>query len=210
MVDNTAAPQSYDLALTTGRSLFWLTPHRGVTLSDDAIAWTSDGKPERRPLADIAGVHVECAWVARQGMTDLCAIQFSDGIKLTASNLRWGTRAADSGQTELLRAFADDLHRRLARAGKPGIGNDAGSAAPSATFTAGFSPVRYWLLVGTAATFSLIALTASVVGFIVTGKAQVLFPLLPLTLLLWPVVKTAGKNAPRRYEPGNPPDELMQ
>jgi hypothetical protein len=143
-------------------------------------------------------------------VTDICSTQFADGAKLVASNLLWGARTADSRQSEVLRAFADDLHRRLVRAGKPGIGSDAASAAPSVTFTAGFSPVRYRLLVGTLTVIGIGAVTVSMVAFVVTGKAQALFGLIPAAMFLWPLIKTAGKNAPRSYDPSRPPDELLQ
>ena len=122
MSDIKAPAQSYDLTLTVGRvgHLIATAAGHGLTLSDDAIAWTSAGKLESRALADITGVHLESAAVINQGMTDLCQIEFADGTKLTVTNLQWGVFApADSRHTDLLRAFADDLHRRLPDAVKP-------------------------------------------------------------------------------------------
>ena len=214
MSDIKAPAQSYDLTLTVGRvgHLIATAAGHGLTLSDDAIAWTSAGKLESRALADITGVHLESAAVINQGMTDLCQVEFADGTKLTVTNLQWGVFApADSRHTDLLRAFADDLHRRLPDAVKPDLAHGAGSPpAPGIAFSAGFSPARYQLLVSALVLVGIALVALPLWVFLVTGKMPALLGLIPAALMAWPLIKTARKNAPRSYQPRSPPDELMQ
>ena len=194
-----AAPdrKSYDLYFRAGeRRMVWSYAEHGITLSDDAIAWTADGRQSQVPLRDIAGVHLQLSYIEDNAIAS-CRLNFVDGsgLSIVSSNKRG---FEDATLDQLYVEFVHDLHARLAAQ------RDARTS-----FTAGFGEGRYL--------FGKVVIVVAGLFFVVTPVAALLitrdWKLALLTysgaVLVWPVYKVMQANAPRSYDPRQVPPELM-
>ncbi len=192
-----AQRKNYALYFRLGTAKFsWRNSEPGVTLSDDAIAWTADGRQRQARLSDIAEVHLQTGSIGQNTIAS-CRLRFHDGSTLlVASNNGYGLQ--DDTHDRVYCAFVQDLHARLA----------ARTATPIA-FTAGFSAARYRFGKVTIMVAGLFFLVTPVVLFLITGSWQMIWALFLGVSLLWPLYRVMRADAPRIYDPRQVPPELM-
>ncbi|WP_424629417.1 hypothetical protein [Bradyrhizobium sp. SYSU BS000235] len=184
----------YDVYVLAGKSRFYFrNDNRGVTLTDERIAWMLDGQSDSAPFKNVASVHLESG-----GGLNKCLIKFADGYQLFISDSN-ARGLADETQAPIYRAFVHDFHARLVAAG-----------ATSIRFTAGYMGARYHVVLVCILLLCLLCVVGSLVMLFVTGYFQVLFAAMAGAGLCWPLVWLIGKNGPRDYDPTRPPEELLR
>jgi hypothetical protein len=199
--ERTTDQRKHDVYFTTSaRQSFMHTANRGVTIADDHIAWTFDGKPDAAPFKNIVEVCLQTAPGGHR-LVRICQITFADGYRLLVSN---GNAFAlpTQAQRAAYRGFMHDLHARLAahaavRDGAPIV------------FKAGFAARLYRWLMFRVALWSLVFVGAPLALFLMTGETRpflVLVGALFVGALLWRMVHS---NAPRSYDPAMLPKDLL-
>jgi hypothetical protein len=197
----TASPvadrKSYDLYFRSGAAKFsWRNSTPGISLSEDAIVWTADGREQQARLGDIAEIHLQTGSVGRN-MIASCRLRCRDGSTLLiASNNGYGLQ--DDAHDKAYRAFVQDLHARL-----------AARKDTQAAFTSGFSAARYRFGKVVIVVAGLFFLVTPVVLLLITGAWQMIWALFLGVSLLWPVYRVMRADAPRIYDPRQVPPELM-
>lgn len=189
--------KSYDLYFRSGAAKFsWRNSAPGVSLSDDALVWTADGREQQARLGDIAEVHLQTGSVGRN-MIASCRLRFRDGSTfLIASNNGYGLQ--DDAHDKAYRAFVQNLHARL-----------AARKDTQVAFTAGFSAARYRFGKVAIVAAGLFFLVTPTVLLLITGAWQMIWALFLGVSLLWPVYRVMRAAAPRVYDPQQVPSELM-
>lgn len=192
----------YELAfITDGQRFFWKNPNCGVTIldagRDSALLWETPQGEARRLWTEIDGVNMLLSTDGKQAVNQ-CSISFRDGRSLTVTDAG-ANGTLDETRTPVYRAFARALNARLAH-------------APEGTirFTAGVPAARYrtlQILLGVMA--ALFVVTPFVLLFIVRDW-RVLGTLVAGAAFVWPFWRLNQNNAPRPYDPRDPPPELMQ
>ncbi|WNV08307.1 hypothetical protein [Tardiphaga sp. 709] len=92
---------------------------RGVSLTDDSVAWISGHRAEMAALTGVVSVRLQ--FVADNedfGSFRKCRIEFGDGRRLTVTD--W-TRTRRGEAAPGYRAFVHDLHNRLVAHGSPSV-----------------------------------------------------------------------------------------
>jgi hypothetical protein len=188
-------PRTYDVCFSINGGRFLRKLDQGITLGDDGLAWTVDGRTTEMPLGNIVAIHL---WSAgKSTIVDQCAITFGDGSVLGVVNSDPGG-FADQDRVAIYRDFVRDLHERLA--GGSGVGIH---------FTAGVPPWRYRATL--AATIVLAALGGGfgllmLVGF---GDLKGLAILVLGGYACWWHGRKTLANAPRDYTPDHLPEALL-
>jgi hypothetical protein len=188
-------PRTYDVCFSVNGGHFLRKLDQGVTLGDDGIDWTIDGRAAEMPLASIVAVHL---WSAgRSSIVDHCAITFGDASVLSVVNSNPGGYT-DQERVPIYRDFVRDLHGRLAAGPYTEI-----------RFTAGVPRWRYRAML--AATIVLAVLCGGgglgvLVGF---GDLQGLAILILGGYACWRFARVTLANAPRDYTPDHLPEELL-
>jgi len=188
--------RSYDLCINVaGRRLFWRNPNLGVTLGNDTIAWTMDGRAMETAYGNIVGVHLDSA--GQKTTTDRCTISFADGSGMLIVNTDpGGYRDAERGAR--YRDFVRDLHARLAGERYRGI-----------RFTAGVPRPRYLLMLGFATAAAPMFALAGLGGYLVYRQSNGLVLFAVGEYFCWTLGRRALANAPRDYAPDRLPEELL-
>jgi hypothetical protein len=192
-----AERKNYNLYVRGREAKFsWRNPEPGVSLSDDGIAWTADGRQQQARLSDIAEVHLQTGSIG-QNIIASCRLRFRDGSTLlVASNNGYGLQ--DDAHDKAYCAFVQDLHARLAARKETQI-----------AFTAGFSDARYRfgkIVIVVAALFFLVT---PAVLLLIMPSWQMIWMLGGGAVLLWPLYRVMRADAPRIYDPQQVPPELM-
>jgi hypothetical protein len=192
--------RNHDVHFTTTRPSFIYAANRGVTITSDGLAWTFDGKPDGAPFKNIVEV---CLQTAPGGsrLVRICQITFADGYTLLVSN---GNAFAVPTKTQraAYRGFIHDLHARLAA-------HAAVRDGPPIAFKAGFAARVYLWLMIRVALWVLVFVGAPLILFLMTGETKpflLLIGALVVGVLLWRMVHS---NAPRTYDPGKLPKDLV-
>lgn len=192
-----ANPQTYDLRAAEGpkRFLVKLTV-RGITVSDDGLAWTGSGGASATRFADIAAIHLGAGLIGQQTL-DTCRIEFVDGGGLVTAD--WGANGLpDDNQLPVYRAFVRDLHARL-----------AAQASSAIRFTAGFPQWRYNILLGATGCLGLMWVGALFAMLVLAPGLKGLGVVIAGAFLLLPVAKLVRNTKPRDYTPDNLPGALL-
>jgi hypothetical protein len=194
-----STPQTYDVYFAAaGFRLYWRNPNHGITIGDDGLSFTLDGKPRAIGWTDIAAVHLQIAALGNANTTiDQCKIDFADGSAIVVSNAS-SSGLPNEAQTPTYRDFVRGLHARLAFRAHGAI-----------RFSAGMAPWRYRAL--------LVTLVIAGLFFILTPLGLALFTGDWHGLILagtgvafgWPFTMLLLKNAPRDYTPDKLPDALL-
>lgn len=193
--------RTHDVYFTTSeRRFYFRNDNRGVTLGPDHIAWTFDGKPDGAPFKNLVEVHLQSggSW---QSPVHLCEIVFADRFKLMVLNGN-DHGLPDERQRTRYRDFVHDLHTRLAA-------HACACESSPITFTAGFSPGRYHLLMVFAVLLGLITIGVPLVALLITGEVRPLMVLVIGAVFIWPLKSMMEANAPRDYDPSQPPRDLV-
>jgi hypothetical protein len=192
-----AGRKNYDLYFRFGAAKFsWRNSAPGISLSDDAIAWTADGREQQARLSDIAEVHLQTGSVGHN-MIASCRLRFHDGSTLLIASNN-GSGLQDDAHDRAYCAFARDLHARLAARKDRQI-----------AFTAGFSAARYRFGKVVIVVAALFFLVAPAVLLLITGSWQMIWALFLGVSLVWPLYRVMRADAPRIYDPQQVPPELM-
>lgn len=191
-----ANPRSYDVYFRADGKIFGLRlANHGITLSDARIDWISDGRPDAARLDSIVAVHLQTggAW---QNPLATCSITFRDGMTLLIiGGNSLGT--SDAGQASLYRAFAHDLHRRLA------------AINSTAFFTAGYTEARYRVAFFCGLLLAAMFLGIPLVVLFIRPEAQLILLFMTGAAFLWPLWLMLQKNAQRSYLPSHLPNDLL-
>ena len=191
-------PLAYDLALRLKGQGFALTiRNRGVTLSDERLDWTFDGRADAARLDSIAQVHLQTggAWM-EEGLIAMCRITFRDGRTLSVSDVdQAGLK--DDARAGTYCAFVRDLHGRLARLDS------------TARFTAGYGEVQFRVIAICAALLGAIGIGIPLVALLFRPNLEILLMLGGGIALTVPLFTMLMKNAPRSYDLRHFPIELL-
>ena len=186
--------KSYGLFARSGGARFvWRLHDPGITLGQGRIAWHEDGARHQAELADIVSVHLQSGGDWRN-VIGQCDIGFHDGRVLHVSDAN-ASGLADEAQRAVYHDFLRDLHARL--------------GGHRVSFTAGYSPGRYYVVLVCAILLGLILVVVPLVLLMITGETSALFLLFVGATLALPLARMVKSNAPRPYTPDDPPEELM-
>jgi hypothetical protein len=191
------SPQTYDLSAAEGPKKFLVKlTVRGITVSDDGLAWTGADGPRSLRFADIAAIHLGAGLIG-QSTLDTCRIEFADGGGLVTAD--WSANGLpDEKQLPVYRAFVRDLHARLAARSNGAI-----------RFTAGFPQWRYNVLRAAAVCLALMWAAALIVALFLAPGLKGLGIVVAGAFLLFPVAKLVLNTKPRDYTPDDLPDTLL-
>jgi hypothetical protein len=194
-----ANPRSYELALRgKGQAFAFTIRNRGITLSDDRLDWTIDGRADAARLDSIGEVQLRTGggWTGDDGPSAMCSIIFRDGYTLMVSDAdKNGFR--DRPAAGPYRAFVYDLHDRLVK------------LDVAARFTAGYRQTQFGVVAVCAIILGAIGIGIPVVALFFRPEFEILLTLgggLALTIPLFTMVL---KNSPRSYDPRQIPTELL-
>ena len=191
-------PQCYDLALRGTDQGFALTiRNRGVTLSDERLDWTIDGRADAARHDSITEVQLQTggAWLV-DGPSAMCRITFRDGYTLMVSDAgKNGFR--DAAAAAPYRAFVRDLHERLLKLNS------------TARFVAGYGNARFHVVAICATLLGAMAIGVPVVAFLFRPAIDILFVLATGFAFTMPLFTMLLKNSPRSYDPVRIPSELL-
>ena len=200
MTDATSAlppkiPPRYDVCFyVNSRGVLRMLDH-GITLDNDAIAWTADGSTTAMAFGNIVAINLRST--GSRVIVEQCAITFADNNILTIVNSGPGgysDRERAAAYCDVVRA----LHAKLAAGPYTGI-----------RFTAGVSQARYL------ATLALTGATALLCGgfglaeYFTTGDWRGLGLILLGGYFGWRLGRKALANAPRDYTPDRVPENLL-
>lgn len=191
------AATHHDVYIRAGDAGFYFrNDNHGVTLAENEINWTYEGREDGAPYANIRSVHLQTGGNWQDAICQ-CRITFADGFRLLVTNAN-ERGLPDDNQRPLYRQFVHDLHGRL-------------SALPHAsiTFTAGLQGLRYPIVIACGVALGVIFVGVPVVVMIATrslGPAMLLFAGVGL---YWPLITWIEKNGPRTYDPRHPPQALL-
>ena len=196
------APQSYDLFIVRsgGKRHLWRNPNAGVTVTDagrdSRLSWRIGGREESRLWTDIVALTLSSATTGKNAVNH-CRIDFRDGgwLLVTAADAS-GLFDARRGPT--YRAFVQALHARLAQA-----------PAGTIRFNAGISGGRYKAMQISVTIAALFFVALPIGLLLVVRDLRALGVLAAGAALVWPFWKVLANNRPRRYDPRQPPDELI-
>jgi len=192
--------QTYDVyfAAARGFRIYWRNPNHGITVGDDGLSFTVDGRERTVGWSDIAAVHLQIAALGNANTTiDQCKIGFADGSAIVVSNAA-SSGLPDAAQTPIYRDFVRGLHARLAR--------QSGAAI---CFRAGMAPWRYRALQVTLIIAGLFFVATPIGLTLFTGDWHGLMLGAAGVALVWPLTLLMLKNAPRDYAPDRLPSELL-
>jgi hypothetical protein len=193
---------AYDLCfLVDDKRHFWKNPNRGITLTDagraSCLTWTSEGRETSRLWTDIAAVAMASASDGKHEVNN-CRIRFNDGRTLTVTDTgESGT--LDETRTPVYRDFARALNARLAHAPQGTI-----------AFTAGMTEARHNVMIALLFVTTAFFVAMPLVLLFIVRDWRVLGTLAAGAALVWPLWRIVENNRPRRYDPRNPPPELME
>jgi hypothetical protein len=188
-------PRTYNVCFSVDGGHFLRKLDQGVTLGDDGLAWTMDGRATEMPLGNIVAVHLRSA--GQSTIVDQCAITFGDDSVLSVVNSDPGG-FTDRERVPIYRDFVRDLHDRLAAGPYTEI-----------RFTAG---VPRWRYRATLAATIVLAVLCGGFGLVALATLGDVKGLAILTLggyACWKHGRTALANAPRDYAPDHLPEELL-
>lgn len=170
--------------------------NRGVSLTDESIAWISEGKAETAPLKSVVSVRLQFTpQMEGQRSFRACRIHFDDGRRLSVTDW-YGFHSNDTAPD--YRAFVHDLHNRLMAYG-----------APSIRYLAGDDPLLSRLKI------AFFAAAFLVVSFFVLSPPLTLISAVKILLLMalfglvWLWDRFFTKSRPREYQPTDLPEELI-
>jgi len=188
-------PRTYNVCFSVNGGRFLRKLDQGVTLGDDGLAWTMDGRVSGMPLGNIVAVHL---WSAGQStIVDQCAITFADDSVLCVVNSDPGG-FTDRERVPIYRDFVRDLHGRLAAGAGAGI-----------RFTAGVPPWRYWATLAATIVLAVLGGGLGLVTLVGFGNLNGLAILILGGYACWRLGRKTLANAPRDYTPGQLPEQLL-
>ncbi|MBX9775806.1 MAG: hypothetical protein K2Y71_15610 [Xanthobacteraceae bacterium] len=194
--------RTHDVHFTTSaRESLVHAANRGVTVADDHIAWTFDGKGDAAPFKNIVEVCQQTGAGAHRFLR-ICQITFADRYKLMITN---GNEFAvpTEAQRVAYRGFMHDLHARLAA-------HAAVRDRPPIEFKAGFTAEVHRRLAIRVALWILVFAGAPLALFLMTGETKpflILLGALVVGTIFW---RLTHANAPRSYDPARLPKELVE
>lgn len=191
-------PQYYDLAhREDAPAMVWRYRDFGVTLTADALEWTTQGMKQRSALKEIAGIHLTFGNVPRSGDFGSCRITFRNGRFLIINSFdSWGTPASE--RAPVYRQFVRDLHARLAPEDRRRI-----------SFNAGHSTTRQTLGKVFLVLAGLLFVVLPIGLLLFTGELKGLFITVAGVGFVYPFYRAMKANEPRSYDPDDIPDELL-
>jgi hypothetical protein len=193
------ASRHYDLYIRTGDAGFYFrNDNHGVTLTGERIHWTFDGQEDGAPTTNIRSVHLQTGGGEFDNPMGVCRVTFADGhvLIVTSANDRG---INDDERRPLYREFVHDLHARLAELPRGDI-----------SFTCGLQGMGYPLVVTCGVLLGVICVGVPVLALIATRSFGPLTVLFAGVGLYWPLITFIEKNAPRSYDPHEPPEELLE
>ena len=188
-------PRTYNVCFSVDGGHFLRKLDHGVTLGDDGLAWTTDGRATEMPLGNIVAVHLRSA--GQSAIVDQCAITFGDDSVLAVVNSDPG------GFTD--RGAGPDLSRFCARPARPAC---RGPLHPI-RFTTGVPRWRYRATLAATIVLAVLCGGFGLVALVTLGDAKGLAILILGRYACWKHGRTALANVPRDYAPDHLPEELL-
>jgi hypothetical protein len=189
--------KSYALPLRTPAAhLAWRDKDVGITLAAGRLNWSIADKAFEMPLARISDIHLSTSTIGA-GIIPVCTITFDDRSRLKIFGTA-DTGLADTGQARIYRDFVLELLRSLSADDRSRI-----------AFVSGYAQGRY-VRYQIAAYIVLVWLVLMPFGLVL--YTQALKPLIILIFgagLFWRTRATANANAPRIFDPGNVPGDMI-
>jgi hypothetical protein len=188
----------FDLPLRTPAArMAWIHDKDiGITLAADRLAWSIEGKAFEMPLSRISEIHLSTSTIGA-GIIPVCALTFDDRSRLKIFGTA-DTGLADTGQARIYRDFVLELLRSLSA-------DDRRRIAFSSGYTRG-RYIRYQI----AAYIVLVWLVIMPFGLVLyTQQLKLLIILIFGAGLFWRTRATANANAPRAFDPGSVPGDMI-
>lgn len=194
----TGERRHYELFVRRGAGGFVLKQSdEGVGLDGDLLFWSTPQGEVARPLSEVSGVHLSTAHIPRHGDFGACSIAFSGAPPLiVSSNTAYGY--ADEVRNQTYRAFLEDLHATLAER-MPG----------KVRYSSGVSEARIAFVQVMLIIMGLLMVALPLVLLALTGELSMLWVIFVGAGFVWGYFGWVQKNAPRSYEPGRIPPELI-
>jgi len=196
------ADTGYDLCFVLdGKRFFWKNPNCGITITDAGLAsclkWRTEGRETQRLWTDIAAISMNSGTDGKSEVNN-CRIAFRDGRAITVTDTGTDGRL-DESRTPVYREFVRALHARLA-------------LAPESTimFNAGMSEGRYLAMRIILVIAALFFVGTPLVLLAWIRDWKIIGVLGAGAVFVWPFWNIVKNNKPRRYDPRNPPPELMR
>lgn len=187
--------RTYNVCFSVNGGRFLRRLDQGITLGDDGLAWTVDGRTTEMPLGNIVGIHL---WsTGRSAIVDQCDITLADGSVLGVVNSDPGG-FTDQERVPIYRDFVRDLHDRLAAGPGAGI-----------RFTAGVPPWRYWATLAATIVLAVLGGGFGLVMLVGFGNLKGLAILVLGGYACWWHGRKTLANAPRDYTPDHLPEQLL-
>jgi len=199
VTDDPDQPRVFTLCHREGAGrVFLRMDDRPIFLDENGLQWSTPNSPmQRARFEDIALIRLVVASDDDGDVIGSCIIHFTNGRILTVmSGNNWGV--CDPKKAEVYRQFVHGLHRRLSAENSSRIEFAAGQTEASR----GFSQAA--IIVA-----ALFFLGLPVALFFVTGEPKCLLIMLGGFAFTAPFFRQFKANAPRKYSPGNIPDELL-
>ncbi len=192
------AKRRYGLFVRRSGGLALKLGDEGVGLHDGLLFWSSGKGEIARPLSDVTGVHLSVAHIARHGDFGACTIALAGAQPLIVSaSSAYGFPEAERNET--YRAFLRDLHESLAAVRPPG----------TVRYASGVSEARLHFVRVLVFIMGLMMVALPAVLLLLTGELSMLGVMAVGGAFTWGYFGWTQKNAPRIYEPGRIPPELM-
>ena len=191
-----ATARTHDVNFRTSAQGFYVrNDNGGLTLHDDNIVWSVDGKPDGAPYKNIAAIELRSGgW---GGVPYQCRIRFKDGLMLLVVNTDANGRP-DDGAAARYRSFVHDLHDRL-----------AARSDVSTYYSAGLPEGGHMLMLICTALLGLIFVVGPIIGFIITRDLRSFLLMIFAPLFYWPLTTMVRKNAPQSYTPDRVPNDVL-
>lgn len=188
----------YGLFVRRGTGSFALKQSdEGVGLDGDLLFWSTPQGEVARPLGEVSSVHLSTAHIVRNGDTGACSIVFSGAPPLiVSSSTAYGH--PDEERNQVYRAFLEDLHATLSER-VPG----------KVRYSSGVSEARIAFIQVMLIIMGLLMVALPLVLLAMTGELSMLWVIFVGGAFVWGYFGWVQKNAPRTYEPGRIPPDLM-
>lgn len=211
--DASAPALDFDLYVSTGPArLVWNFRDHKVTLVDDRIVWTVDGRPVEAKLDDIAEIHLTAGGGVMSGdgspaymrvvagrqrpYPSFCRIHLRNGGLLRVMDAG-SSGLGDADRAKAYSEFVVRLHERL-------------SARPRGpiTLSAGYSPVRYRILQVALGLMGLLTLGA-LIALILGERPRHFLALIAGMVAFGFQVAMVRRNAPQGYDLAHVPEGVL-
>jgi hypothetical protein len=198
VVEAAGSKRRYALFVRRGGGMFFTLRDEGAGLDGGLLFWRSGQGEIARPLGDIVSVNLTVVHFGRQGDFGQCTIGLTGAQPLVVSG-SGRDRQPDPARNAVYRDFLRDLHASLIAAGQAG----------TVRFSAGASPARSRFMKIMVAIMALLMVALPAALLLATREPGMIAATTIGIVMTWGYHGWTRRNAPRDYEPGAIPPDLV-